>query len=313
MAPATADTQNRFTSSSGVPSGAKRPPGSCLPLSAVPSPPTRTVRWKKSHKTMSRWPRGDAHRDQVGRARGGERHRVDRPARPARPLHGPQEHQGGERREEHRERVRPCLLREAGNARDHGEDKPARQPGETAAEPPPDERDHRGGGGHRDDRRQAHGRRGLAEHRHPQVQPEVVDAEHRVDVVQHGPQLRQGAARGRPARELVAPQLRHADLEQAERGGHHGGHGPGHGRPPRDRREAPARARTRLTRGGRLSGSRRSDPTARDLQPPPGVAVFVVSHAGFHARMRGGCDDGGPWRALRTVIDDAEVESNDDG
>jgi hypothetical protein len=27
-----------------------------LPLSAVPSPPTRTVRWKKSHKTMSRGP-----------------------------------------------------------------------------------------------------------------------------------------------------------------------------------------------------------------------------------------------------------------
>ena len=55
-APATTATQNRLTSSRGEPSGASRPPGSALPVSGVPSPPMRTVRWRKSHSTMIRCP-----------------------------------------------------------------------------------------------------------------------------------------------------------------------------------------------------------------------------------------------------------------
>ena len=44
MPPPITATQNRLTSNSGEPSGESRPPGNALPLSAVPSPPTRTVR-----------------------------------------------------------------------------------------------------------------------------------------------------------------------------------------------------------------------------------------------------------------------------
>ena len=179
---------------------------------------------------------------------------------------------------------------------------PLASPATPAAEPLPDERDHRRGGGHRDHRRQAHGRRGLAEHRHPQVQPEVVDAEHRVDVVQHGPQLRQGTARGRPACELVAPQLRHADLEQAELRRSPRRARPRSRWPPRTDGKAPARARTHLTWGGRLSGSRRSDPTARDLQPPTGVAVHGRHHDSVSAADQGSmCSQASPPCQLRVA------------
>ena len=210
--------------------------------------PAAVVLAADAHRALAEVPQddgkvsgGDGDGDQVGRSRRAEHHRVDGPARPGRPLHGPQEHQRGERGEEHREGVGPRLLRVPGYARDQREDKAAHQAGEIAAEPPPDQRDHGGGCGHRDDRRNAHRRRRVAEHRHPRVQAEVVDAEHGVDVVQHGPQLRQRAARGRPARQLVTPQLRYADFVQAERGGHDG-------------RQDPRQVRRHLVSGGGLLG-----------------------------------------------------------
>ena len=96
-----------------------------------------------------------------------------------------------------------------------------------SAEPPPGQRDRRREHGHRDGRGEAHRRRGVAEDRQPQVQPEVVNAKYRVDVVHHHPQLRHRPAGRRPGSEFVAPQHRHADLGAAEGRGGRGGRGPG--------------------------------------------------------------------------------------
>ena len=171
--------------------------------------------------------REHAQRDQVGRPGGGERQRVPRPAMPARQLRRAQQQQRGERGEARRERVGPGLLGVAGDARDEGEEQSADQSRAGLAEPPPGQRDRRRGHGHRDGRGQAQRRRGVAEDRQPQVQPEVVNAEYRVDVVHHHPQLRHRPAGRRPGSEFVAPQHRHVDLGAAERRGGRGGRGPG--------------------------------------------------------------------------------------
>ncbi len=235
-------------------------------------------------------------RDDVEQPGTGQRERVRRPAQGGRPVQGAQQQQGGQRGEEDHEGVAADLLPVPGHRGDQREQGARDQSGGGREELAADQGDEGGGTGHRqrggrperDDR--VPGQLG------PEVDQEVVGADHGVQVVQQVEDLVRRAARRVPGGQLVVPEQRAAGPVQAGHQGQRGGPhpqqaaGPGRCAPPGAPPGVPPGGPRRGLRGldgvraGRGAGDRSDAHAARPGRCPAGRAGEV---AGRGRRTRG--------------------------